>query len=115
MFMPAVRIRLLLALALSLGVHVGHADAGEDPGVPAPPVYKNDCLPDPPSFSNPHAWNGSSPPRTTQAPQEGAASSRGASAPTECPDAGPDSIEAEEKDMERQFKEWSAARLNRAD
>ncbi len=80
-----------------------------------PPVYKNDCLPDPPSFSNPYAWNGASPPRTAQAPQEGAASARGVSAPPECPNAGPDSIEAEEKDMERQFKEWSAARLNRAD
>jgi hypothetical protein len=34
---------------------------------------------------------------------------------TECPDAGPDSIEAEEKDMERQFKEWGATRLNGAD
>jgi len=30
--------------------------------------------------------------------------------PTECPDAGPDSIEAEEKDMERQFKEWGSLR-----
>ncbi len=70
-----------------------------------PPIYKNDCLPDPPSFKNPFAWNGSSPQHTAQAHQEN--SPPDSAAPqTECPDAGPDSIEAEEKDMERQFKEW---------
>ena len=25
-----------------------------------PPLYKDDCLPDPPVFSNPFAWNGKS-------------------------------------------------------
>jgi TonB family protein len=72
-----------------------------------PPIYKNDCLPDPPSFRNPFAWNGSSPQRTTQADSANAAPS-GDAAQTECPDTGPDSIEAEEKDMERQFKEWGS-------
>ncbi len=72
-----------------------------------PPIYKYDCLPDPPSFSNRFAWDGSSPQRPAPAPQENSAASREA-APTECPDAGPDSIEAEEKDMERQFKEWGS-------
>lgn len=80
-----------------------------------PPIYKNDCLPDPPSFQNPFAWNGSSPQRTSQADQGNASPSRSASPQAECPDAGPDSIEAEEKDMERQFKEWGAVRLNEAD
>ena len=80
-----------------------------------PPIYKNDCLPDPPSFQNPFAWNGSSPQRAQHADPENAASSRSAAAQTECPDAGPDSIEAEEKDMERQFKVWGAVRLNGAD
>ncbi|MHB8982467.1 energy transducer TonB family protein [Thiobacillus sp.] len=70
-----------------------------------PPIYKYDCLPDPPSFSNRFAWDGSSPQRPAPAPQENTA--RGAP-PTECPDAGPDSLEAEEKDMERQFKEWGS-------
>lgn len=79
-----------------------------------PPIYKYDCLPDPPSFHNQFAWNGSSPQRTSQAQQENASPSRSDAPQTECPDAGPDSIEAEEKDMERQFKEWGAARLNRA-
>jgi TonB family protein len=26
-----------------------------------PPMYKNDCLPDPPDYSNPFAWDGNSP------------------------------------------------------
>lgn len=82
-----------------------------------PPIYKYDCLPDPLSFHNPFAWNGSSPQRTLQAHSENASPSRSAAAPqAECPsDSLPDSIEAEEKDMERQFKEWGAARLNGVD
>jgi TonB family protein len=27
-------------------------------GVDGPPVYRDDCLPDPPVFRNPYAWNG---------------------------------------------------------
>ena len=77
-----------------------------------PPIYKYDCLPDPPSFHNPFAWNGSSPRRTSQAHQEDVSPSPSAAPQTECPDSGPDSFEAEEKDMERQFKEWGATRLN---
>lgn len=80
-----------------------------------PPIYKYDCLPDPPSFHNAFAWNGSSPQRTSQAHRENASPSRSDAPQTECPDAGLDSIEAEEKDMERQFKEWGAVRLNGAD
>lgn len=80
-----------------------------------PPIYKNDCLPDPPSFHNPFAWNGSSPQRASQEHQEDASPSRSAASQAECPDSGPDSIEAEEQDMERQFEEWGAARLNGAD
>jgi hypothetical protein len=80
-----------------------------------PPIYKYDCLPDPLSFHNPFAWNGSSPQRTSQAHLENASPSRSAAPQAECPDSGPDSIEAEEKDLERQFKEWGAARLNGGD
>lgn len=71
-----------------------------------PPIYKNDCLPDPPTYTNPFAWNGSAPPPRPHADAEPA----GAAPPTECPDSGPESIEAEEKDMERQFKEWGSLR-----
>ena len=80
-----------------------------------PPIYKYDCLPDPPSFHNPFAWNGSSPQRTSQAHQENASPARRGAPQAECPDSGPDSIEAEEKDMERQFKEWGAAPLKGGD
>jgi TonB family protein len=80
-----------------------------------PPIYKYDCMPDPPAFHNPFAWNGSSPQRPSQDHQEDAAPSRSAARQAECPDSGPDSIEAEEKDMERQFKEWGATRLNGGD
>lgn len=68
-----------------------------------PPIYKNDCQPDPPSFKNPFALNGSAPQPAAQADSKNAA-------PTECPDTGPDSIEAEEKDMQRQIKEWGSLR-----
>ncbi len=27
----------------------------------SPPIYENDCLPDPPAFKNPHIWDGKSP------------------------------------------------------
>lgn len=67
-----------------------------------PPIYKNDCLPDPPSFRNPFARNGAAPADSAHAPSPDSA------AETECPDTGPDSIEAEEKDMERQFREWGS-------
>ncbi len=80
-----------------------------------PPIYKYDCLPDPPVFHNPFAWNGSSSQRTSQAHQESAPPPRSSGLQAECADSGPDSIEAEEKDMERQFKEWGAARLNGVD
>jgi len=75
-----------------------------------PPIYKNDCLPDPPTYRNPFAWDGASPPPRPHANANDSDVPRSASPPTECPDAGPDSIEAEEKDMERQFKEWGSLR-----
>jgi hypothetical protein len=81
-----------------------------------PPIYKYDCLPDPPSFHNAFAWDGSSPQRTSQAHPENALPSTSAAPQSECPpDSVPDSIEAEARDMERQFKEWGAGRLNGAD
>lgn len=73
-----------------------------------PPVYKYDCQPDPPSFSNRFAWNGSSPPPAPPTAQDDAPAQRASTPSAECPDAAPDSIDAEEKDMERQFKEWGS-------
>jgi TonB family protein len=80
-----------------------------------PPIYKYDCLPDPPAFRNRFAWDGSSPRPPAPDAAEQTPPSASTAAPTECPDAGPDSIEAEEKDMERQFKEWGSRGLNRGD
>ena len=72
-----------------------------------PPVYKNDCVPDPPSFHNPFAQNGTSPRNASREPADSATSG------TDCSPADTsDSIEAEEKDMQRQFDEWGAGRLN---
>jgi beta-xylosidase len=73
-----------------------------------PPIYKNDCLPDPQSFKNPFAWNGSSSQRASQADAESASTADRAAQTNECPDAVSDSIEAEERDMDRQFKEWGS-------
>ncbi len=73
-----------------------------------PPVYKYDCQPDPPSFSNRFAWNGSSSPPAPPTAPDDAPAPRASAPSAECPDAAPDSIEAEEKDMERQFKEWGS-------
>jgi hypothetical protein len=58
-----------------------------------PPSYKYDCLPDPPAFRNPFAWDGKSP--------------QGAASPTpmreeRAPDCHPSEVEAsfEEEDTE---------------
>ena len=70
----------------------------------APPLYKDDCLPDPPVFRNPFAWDGRSPQRPAQA------------APTEKPDPQAlaeclrqlpqDSIDAESAYDQRQMERW---------
>lgn len=77
-----------------------------------PPIYKYDCIPDPPKRPYPWAWDGVSTPEPpgyeavkkaqVQAPT---------SAPTECPDAPEDSLEAEAASMQRQFDLWESSRL----
>lgn len=69
-----------------------------------PPLYRYDCVPDPQSFHNPFA-------QKAQPTSPGTPTSRSTER-SECPDTGADSIEAEEQDMQRQFKEWGAGRLN---
>ena len=73
-----------------------------------PPLYKFDCLPDPPRYSNPFGWDGRSafvakPPPARPDPNQ--------PTPTECPDAPEDSLEAEAADMQRQFDLWESSRL----
>ncbi|BBP01099.1 hypothetical protein SFSGTM_18070 [Sulfuriferula nivalis] len=78
-----------------------------------PPIYKYDCLPDPPAFHNPYAWDGASIQHTAQGNQEAGSPVTSASPQTDCPpDSSSDSIDAEEKDMKRQFDQWGSGRLN---
>jgi TonB family protein len=79
-----------------------------------PPVYKNDCLPDPPSHGNRFAWDGKSSRTPVQAeperepplsPEELA----------ECLKQLPqDSIEAEAANDKRQLEQWASDRLKQA-
>ncbi|MEN6586676.1 MAG: TonB family protein [Sulfuricella sp.] len=81
-----------------------------------PPIYKYDCLPDPPSFHNPFAWDGSSTQHTSQEHPENASPLTSAPAQAECPpDSTSDSLDAEDKDMKRQFDIWGVGRLNGVD
>jgi hypothetical protein len=75
-----------------------------------PPIYKYDCLPDPPTFKNPFAWDGKSAP--TMLEQKVADGSK-KDIPTNCPGLEEeDTIEAEAGDMKRQFEIWGSSRLN---
>lgn len=80
-----------------------------------PPVYKNDCLPDPPSYRNPFAWDGKSARTPAQAeperepplsPEEMA----------ECLKQLPqDSMEAEAAHDKRQLEQWASEKLKRTE
>lgn len=71
-----------------------------------PPSYKLDCLPDPPTFSNPFAWDGASP-RVAQERPEGDSASSATPPPADCvTDATSDSIEEEERELKRQMEQW---------
>lgn len=74
-----------------------------------PPIYKYDCLPDPPTFKNPFAWDGKSPQASIQ--QKVADGSK-QQMPKDCPAIEDDTIDAEAGDMKRQFEIWGSSRLN---
>jgi hypothetical protein len=76
-----------------------------------PPIYKNDCLPDPPAFRNPFAWDGKSP----QVPAEARQSEKlDPQALEECLKQLPqDSIEAESVHDQRQLDQWGSSKLDR--
>lgn len=76
-----------------------------------PPIYKNDCLPDPPAFRNPFAWDGKS-------PQVAAVAVPGEkpdpAALEECLKQLPeDSVEAEGAYDQRQLEQWRSNKLGR--
>jgi hypothetical protein len=78
-----------------------------------PPDYKNDCLPDPPKFSNPFAWDGKAPRTTvTAAPPKPAGPDP--QALQECLDQLPqETIDSVSGAMNRQFERWTSDRMGR--
>ena len=78
-----------------------------------PPIYKNDCIPDPPGYRNPFAWDGKSPQaQAAQAPAE----KPDPQAMAECLKQLPqDSIEAESAHNQRQLEQWGASRLTQTE
>lgn len=82
-----------------------------------PPIYKNDCIPDPPGHSNPFVWDGTSPQaRAAQAPVEASAKALDPQALAECLKQLPqDSIEAEGAHDQRQLEQWGSARLKQTE
>lgn len=76
-----------------------------------PPIYRDDCLPEPPSFRNPFAWDGRSP----QVPTEPEPVEKlDPQAVEECLRQLPqDSIEAEGAHDQRQLEQWGSDKLGR--
>ena len=79
-----------------------------------PPVYKNDCLPDPPSYGNRFAWDG----KSARAPVQAEPEREPPLSPeelAECLKQLPqDSIEAEAANDKRQLEQWASDRLKQA-
>jgi TonB family protein len=74
-----------------------------------PPLYKDDCLPDPPRFRNPYAWDGKSPQGPAVQPT---AATLDPQDYEECLKQLPeDSIEAEAADDRRQLERWRSPHL----
>ncbi|MEZ5644644.1 MAG: energy transducer TonB [Burkholderiaceae bacterium] len=80
-----------------------------------PPIYRDDCLPDPPTFRNPFAWNGQGHPGAvaTAAHAQGTAATPAMSL-EDCLKLLPrDSIEAEAAHDQLQLDRWASGRLGR--
>lgn len=76
-----------------------------------PPIYKDDCLPDPPSFANRFAWNGHGQPVQAETPTPEPGESM---AMEDCLKLLPqDSIEAEAAHDQRQLEQWGSSKLGR--
>jgi TonB family protein len=77
----------------------------------APPLYKNDCEPDPPQHGNRFVWDGRSPQVVAE---QAVAEKRDPVAYAECLRQLPrDTIEAETASDERQQKQWASPTLGR--
>jgi hypothetical protein len=76
-----------------------------------PPIYKNDCLPDPPAYSNPFVWDGKSPQMRGRQP---AVEKPDPQALAECLRQLPeDTPEAESAHDQRQLDQWGSSKLGR--
>lgn len=76
-----------------------------------PPIYRDDCLPDPPAFSNPFAWDGKSP-QVIAEPKR--VEEQDPLALEECLKQLPqDSIEAENAYDQRVLDRWGSRKLGR--
>ncbi len=76
-----------------------------------PPVYRDDCLPDPPVFRNPFAWDGQSPPIQTESPQ---AAKPDPQSLADCLKLlPPDTIDAEMARDRRLMEQWGWSRPQR--
>ncbi|MFP5399890.1 MAG: energy transducer TonB [Gammaproteobacteria bacterium] len=76
-----------------------------------PPVYRDDCLPDPPSFRNPFAWDGRSPPARAD---PGRVESPDPQTLHECLEQLPqDSVEAHSAHDRRLRDQWDSSGLRR--
>jgi hypothetical protein len=80
-----------------------------------PPIYKDDCIPDPPAYRNPFAWDGKSP-QVRAEPVAAPAKALDPQALAECLKQLPqDSIEAEAAHNQRQLEQWGSDRLTRTE
>ncbi|MEW5787299.1 MAG: energy transducer TonB [Pseudomonadota bacterium] len=70
-----------------------------------PPSYQLDCLPEPEPFTNPWAWNGTSPPPDPEPRKHRPPPPEGCP-----PDSTAATIEEEEQSMKRQMDQWRWAR-----
>lgn len=78
----------------------------------SPPIYKDDCLPDPPSFRNRFAWDGQGQPERVAPPDE--AGKPDPQTLEDCLRQLPrDSIEAEAAHDQRQLEQWRSMKLGR--
>ena len=77
----------------------------------APPLYKDDCLPDPPQHGNRFVWDGRSPRVMAEAPEPEPLDPQ---AYADCLQQLPrDSIEAEAASDQRQLEQWASPKLGR--
>lgn len=80
-----------------------------------PPIYKDDCIPDPPAYRNPFAWDGQSP-QVRAVPVAQPAKALDPLALAEClKQLPPDTIEAEAAHNQRQLEQWGSDRLTRTE